>query len=65
MSERYDPKKIAKILSDNKVSVSVRGSAVRVSPNVYNTQDDLEALGRMSKEGYLIRTIITDYSIES
>lgn len=31
-------------LEKNKIIVSVRGDAIRVSPNVYNTADDIEAL---------------------
>jgi selenocysteine lyase/cysteine desulfurase len=35
---------LARSLQQRKVSVSVRGSALRVAPHVYNDQSDVEAL---------------------
>ncbi|NNM33815.1 MAG: hypothetical protein HKO53_12150 [Gemmatimonadetes bacterium] len=35
----------------HRVGVSYRGSSVRVSPNVYNTQDDVGAFLAALKEG--------------
>lgn len=34
------------LLQKNRVSVSVRGNSVRVSPNVYNNEKDIEILLR-------------------
>ncbi len=39
-----DTASIERKLADHRVFVSLRGSAVRVSPNVYNTPDDIAAL---------------------
>jgi len=39
-----DLKSIAASLHQNNIRVSVRGSAVRVSPHLYNTREDLEVL---------------------
>jgi selenocysteine lyase/cysteine desulfurase len=36
--------KIKQNLKRNNISVSVRGDAIRVSPNVYNTESDLMSL---------------------
>ena len=44
LTKGQDPIDVASILSDKNVNLSVRGSAVRVSVNVYNTKDDLNAL---------------------
>jgi selenocysteine lyase/cysteine desulfurase len=41
-----DAEKIKKSLIKNKISVSFRGDAIRVSPNVYNTEADLMKLVR-------------------
>jgi len=38
------PKELPKMLAQEKVFVSVRGSSVRVAPNVYNTLEDCERL---------------------
>ena len=39
-----DPHKVAGALAERNIIVSVRGSSVRVSPNVYNTDEDMHAL---------------------
>ncbi len=44
LKQGQDPKNVARILSAKNVNVSVRGKAVRVSVNVYNSSDDLIAL---------------------
>jgi selenocysteine lyase/cysteine desulfurase len=41
--------KIKLRLQQNKISVSVRGDAIRVSPNVYNTESDLNKLVKALK----------------
>lgn len=41
-----DAEKIKKSLMKNKISVSFRGDAIRVSPNVYNSESDLMKLVR-------------------
>jgi selenocysteine lyase/cysteine desulfurase len=38
------PKELPEILAHEKVFVSVRGSSIRVTPNVYNTREDCERL---------------------
>ena len=38
------PAGVSEVLARQKVFVSVRGSSVRVSPNVYNTRQDVERL---------------------
>jgi selenocysteine lyase/cysteine desulfurase len=44
--EGLEMEKLKKALSEENVSASLRGSALRVSPNVYNDVDDMEALRR-------------------
>jgi selenocysteine lyase/cysteine desulfurase len=44
-----DMEKIKLRLQQNKISVSVRGDAIRVSPNVYNTESDLNKLVKALK----------------
>ena len=39
-----DPRALRDLLAQRQIIVAVRGSAVRVSPSVYNQQSDLEAL---------------------
>lgn len=43
-SDGLDPDRLREALARRHVSVSVRGSAVRVSPHVYNDDQDVEAL---------------------
>jgi selenocysteine lyase/cysteine desulfurase len=43
MRER-DPRRVKEALSKNKIYVSFRGDAIRVSPNVYNTKRDMDKL---------------------
>ena len=40
----YDFESLKDRLADGGVSVSLRGSAIRVSPHVYNDRDDVDAL---------------------
>ena len=42
---------LKKALQDEKVSASLRGSALRVSPHVYNDVEDVEALRRALRAG--------------
>ncbi|HSR41239.1 MAG TPA: hypothetical protein VLL48_03685, partial [Longimicrobiales bacterium] len=42
-----DPGTLRDALEERSVAVSLRGSAVRVSPNVYNEPRDVEALTRV------------------
>ncbi|KST65156.1 aminotransferase class V-fold PLP-dependent enzyme [Mastigocoleus testarum] len=37
-------KKLQSILNRNKVLISVRGQSIRISPNIYNDEDDMNAL---------------------
>lgn len=43
-SKELDLEKVREKLSKHKIHVSVRGTAIRVSPNVYNDADDLQKL---------------------
>jgi len=43
------PNDLLQRLADNKVYVSVRSDAVRISPHVYNTKDDLQKLTNLLK----------------
>ncbi len=45
-----DPGRLERSLARHRVGVSFRGSSVRVSPNIYNTRDDVEALVAAFKE---------------
>lgn len=47
---RVEPQELRERLSDRGVAVSVRGSALRVAPNVYNDEDDVAALLRVLRE---------------
>ncbi|MEZ0485380.1 aminotransferase class V-fold PLP-dependent enzyme [Fibrella aquatica] len=42
--EKVDSMALSKVLQANNVSVSARGRAIRVSPNVYNSRADVQAL---------------------
>ena len=44
MPESVDLKALRDALAENNVSASLRGSALRLSPNVYNDSSDIEAL---------------------
>lgn len=44
LPEHIRPRDLQKTLSDNKIHVSVRGSAIRISPHVYNNEEDIAAL---------------------
>ncbi|MDA0194858.1 MAG: aminotransferase class V-fold PLP-dependent enzyme [Bacteroidetes bacterium] len=46
LDKDLDLKKVATLLNKNNIQVSVRGSAVRVSPHLYNTHEDMEVLVR-------------------
>ncbi|MBI1768703.1 MAG: aminotransferase class V-fold PLP-dependent enzyme [Bacteroidetes bacterium] len=46
LPKNTDMEKIKQQLQKNKISVSVRGDAIRVSPNLYNTENDLMKLVR-------------------
>jgi selenocysteine lyase/cysteine desulfurase len=44
LPESVDPARLAGLLRERRVAVSVRGDAVRVAPNVYNEPADVDAL---------------------
>ena len=50
-SRRWDPEKLKEKLIRNKIYVSVRGDAIRVSPHVYNRVEDLDRLVRTLTSG--------------
>ncbi len=43
-SAAVEPKKVQAALASHGVSVSVRGNAIRVSPGIYNDEEDIDAL---------------------
>lgn len=45
-SKELDLEKVREKLNKHKIQVSVRGTAIRVSPNVYNDADDLKKLAK-------------------
>ena len=47
----HDPEKIKEKLIKNRVYVSVRGNAIRVSPNVYNDESDMSRLVKVLSFG--------------
>ena len=44
LPDHIQPKELKEKLDQQNIHVSVRGSAIRVSPNVYNDESDIEAL---------------------
>ncbi len=44
LPDQVDQTQLNHELVDNKISVSIRGSAIRISPNVYNRRTDIDAL---------------------
>jgi selenocysteine lyase/cysteine desulfurase len=50
LPEGLDPHRLQQRLEQRRISVSVRGSAVRISPHVYNDQQDIAALLEALKE---------------
>ncbi len=44
LPQSVDPARLQALLRERRVTVSVRGDAVRVAPNVYNEADDVDAL---------------------
>jgi selenocysteine lyase/cysteine desulfurase len=47
LPEHIQPKELQQKLTENNIHVSVRGSALRVSPNVYNDEADIAALRKV------------------
>ncbi len=47
LPESLKMEKIQAVLGKNNIFVSVRGNAIRVSPNVYNEARDIEKLGEV------------------
>ena len=50
-TRQMDPEKLRERLNRNKVHVSVRGDAIRVSPNVYNDAQDMNKLVKVLSAG--------------
>ena len=44
LPEGADPVRVAEVLRERKIFVSVRGAAVRVSPHLYTTRENMDAL---------------------
>ena len=51
LSDHFDLQKVKKALKQNHVYVSFRGSAMRVAPHLYNSEDDFRKLLACIKEG--------------
>jgi selenocysteine lyase/cysteine desulfurase len=47
LPEQIRPQKLQQKLTEQNIHVSVRGSAIRISPNVYNDEIDIEALQKV------------------
>jgi selenocysteine lyase/cysteine desulfurase len=47
LPEKIDKEKLKQRLQKNKISVSFRGDAIRVSPNVYNTEAEMMKLAKV------------------
>lgn len=50
LPEHISAKELQQELSDNNIHVSIRGSAIRVAPNVYNDEKDIAALREALKK---------------
>lgn len=50
LPESVSPNQLQKKLAEKNIHVSIRGTAVRVAPNVYNTEEDLHRLGEVLVE---------------
>ena len=51
LSDKFNLEKIKSSMKENNVFVSFRGSAIRVAPHLYNTQEDLHKLKECILEG--------------
>ncbi|NGP75491.1 aminotransferase class V-fold PLP-dependent enzyme [Balneolaceae bacterium YR4-1] len=49
LPEHISAKELQQNLTDHNIHVSVRGSAIRIAPNVYNEEEDIEALKNILK----------------
>ena len=45
LNEQFDTSELQSLLKENKIAVSFRGTAIRVSPHVYNYEEELTTLG--------------------
>lgn len=45
LGDGFDVEKLQLLLKEQKISVSLRGTAIRVAPNIYNYKEEVEALG--------------------
>ncbi|MFT4661056.1 MAG: selenocysteine lyase/cysteine desulfurase [Patiriisocius sp.] len=59
LPKNIDAEKFSKELLSRKIHVAMRGDAVRVSPHVYNTKEDFEALTNALKSS-LLTTVISN-----
>jgi selenocysteine lyase/cysteine desulfurase len=50
MPPRLDAAAVVRVLKERRVHVSLRGSALRISPHVYNDQEDVAALAEALRE---------------
>lgn len=58
-TEKIDQEALGNALKENQVSVSFRGDAMRISPNVYNDEQDFEVLLNCFKTAYRPATTIS------
>jgi selenocysteine lyase/cysteine desulfurase len=57
MPQGVDPKALQSELAGRKISVSVRGDVLRVSPHVYNDEEDIMALASALRE--VVESVVT------
>ena len=50
LPENIDPNELVSLLKKKNLILSLRGNSIRISPNVYNTEEDIEALMSALKE---------------
>jgi selenocysteine lyase/cysteine desulfurase len=57
MPRGVDPKALQSELAGRKISVSIRGDVLRVSPHVYNDEEDIMALAGALRE--VVESVVT------
>ena len=53
LPENIEMDRVKKALSVHKINISIRGNVLRISPNVYNDQKDVQRLLRALKEAII------------
>lgn len=60
LNDRFDEQKLAEAFQRRSVYVSLRGSAIRIAPHVYNETDDLQALTQCFEEARIARNYVLE-----